>query len=287
MNKIAYFNGSFIPSDQVQISPMDRGFLFADGVYEVIPVYKHALFRAKQHLDRLNNGLVSIRLDDGLEQTDWMRLLEELIERNGGGNLAIYLQVTRGAPAVRDHRFPASSQKPTVFAIANPFQPPDWGDDIRAITLEDIRWKSCHIKSVALLANVLARQQAADQNATDAILVRDGILTEGSASNLFLVKDGVLLTPIKDQRILPGITRELILELASANGIPYQEQDLPVESLANADEVWMTSSTKEIMPVSIVDDKPVGTGKPGPLWQRLFALYQDYKQVACPTRAEA
>ena len=282
MNNVAYFNGEFMLLDQVRISPLDRGFLFADGVYEVIPVYSGGLFRLKEHLDRLENSLKAIALDDNLQPEDWNQLLQELVERNGGGNLSIYLQVTRGAPSVRDHRFPDPACAATVYAVASPFQPKIYDAGVSAVTLEDIRWKFCHIKSVALLANVLARQQAADQNADDAILVRDGLLTEGSASNLFLVQDGVLLTPPKDQRILPGITRDLILELAAANSIRYEERDLPFAALAKADEIWLTSSTKEIMPVGRVDGKAVSDAKPGPLWRRMMAHYQDYKQQVCP-----
>ena len=286
MNNIAYFNGEFMPLKQVQISPLDRGFLFADGVYEVIPVYNSGLFRRKEHLDRLENSLKAIALDDNLHAEDWNRLLQELVERNGGGNLAVYLQVTRGAPPVRDHRFPDPGCAATVYAVASPFQPKIWGDGVSAVTLEDIRWKSCYIKSIALLANVLARQQAADRNADDAILVRDGVLTEGSSSNLFLVQDGVLLTPCKDQRILPGITRDVVLELAAANGVPYEEHDLPLAALAKADEVWLTSSTKEIMPVGRVDGKAVSDAKPGPLWRRMMTHYQDYKQQVCPAASD-
>lgn len=285
MTDIAYLNGEFTPLDQVVISPMDRGFLFADGVYEVIPAYNGRLFRLAEHLTRLDNGLKAIALDDAMDREDWNRLLVELVERNGGGDLAVYLQVTRGAPPLRDHGFPGPDHPPTVFAMVSSFQSKTWRDGLSVVTLEDIRWKSCHIKSVALLANVLARQQAVDRGADDAILVRDGMLTEGSASNLFLVHKGTLLTPLKDRRILPGITRDLVLELAAADGIPHREQDLPVETLDGADEVWLTSSTKEIMPITRVDGRAVGDGRIGPLWRRMTVLYRDYRQRVCPAPA--
>lgn len=280
---VAYLNGRFLPLAQVSISPLDRGFLFADGVYEVIPVFHGHLFRLEPHLQRLAAGLAAIRLDSALVQTDWVALLGQLVDRNGGGNLVLYLQVTRGASETRDHNFP-SVTVPTVFAMASPLKPatgPMYEAGIAVITQPDIRWQACHIKSIALLPNVLARQQAVDQGATDAILVRDGYLTEGSAGNLFLVCDGVLLTPPKDWRILPGITRDLVLELATTHGIDWREQALPVALLNEASEVWLSSSTKELIPVTTVDGRSVGDGKPGPLWRRMHVLYQTYKQQVC------
>ena len=284
----AYLNGEFLPLAQVRISPLDRGFLFADGVYEMIPVYHGQPFRLAEHLRRLANSLAAIHLNSGLERIAWEDLLAELVVRNGGGQLAVYLQVTRGAPEIRDHNFPLTDTQPTVFAMATPLKAmPEtvYRLGISAITCPDIRWGACHIKSIALLANVLARQQAVERGAVDAILVRDGYLTEGSASNVFLVCDGVLLTSLQDQRILPGITRELVLELAAAHAIPYEEKDLPVALLATASEVWLTSSTREIIPVTTVDGRPVGAGVPGPLWQRLMAIYQAYKHAQCPPAA--
>ncbi len=282
---IAYLNGEFLPLAEASISPLDRGFLFADGVYEVIPVYHGRLFRLAGHLQRLVNSLAAIHLECGLEHSDWEALLTELVARNGGGNLAVYLQITRGAPEIRDHNFPAADIPPTIFAMATLLKPlPEapYEEGISAITCADIRWGACHIKSIALLANVLARQQAVAQGAADAILVRDGYLTEAAASNVFLVRDGLLLTPRKDERILPGITREIILELAAANGMPCEEKDLPATLLADADEIWLSGSTKEIVPVTTLDGRPVGDGVPGPLWRRMTALYQAYKQMVCP-----
>jgi D-alanine transaminase len=282
---VAYLNGEFLPLAQARISPLDRGFLFADGIYDMIPVYHGRLFQLAEHVQRLGNSLAAIQLDSGLERTGWEDLLTALVARNGGGQLAVYLQVTRGAPALRDHNFPPPDTAPTVFAMTTPLKPlPEavYRLGISAITCPDIRWGACHIKSIALLANVLARQQAVERGAVDAILVRDGYLTEGSANNVFLVCDGLLLTPLKDQRILPGITRHLVLELAAAHAIPCQEKDLPATLLATASEVWLTSSTKEIVPVTTVDGRPVGDGAPGPLWRRMRELYQAYKQAVCP-----
>lgn len=275
---IAYLNGVFQPLADTRISPLDRGFLFADGVYEVVPVYNGRLFRLQGHLQRLRNSLAGIRLP---VERDWAALLEELVVRNGGGDLAVYLEVTRGAAAVRDHAFPTATE-PTVFAMAGPLKGPDersLREGISAVTVPDIRWSACHLKSVALLPNVLARQQAVDLGADDAILIRDGIVTETSAGNLYLVIDAVIHTAPKDRRILPGITRDLLLELAAANAITYREQDVPAALLAVADEVWTSSSTKEVLAVTRIDGRPVGTGQPGPLWRRMWNLLQDYKRT--------
>ncbi len=281
---IAYHNGEFKPLASVVISPLDRGFLFADSVYEVIPAYDGHLFRLAQHLQRLHLSLTAIGLELAISASAWSDLLNQLVRRNGGGDLAIYLQVTRGAPTVRDHGFPPGPTEPTVFAMASPLKPLPrtvYQEGISTITCEDIRWWRCHIKTTALLPNVLQRQQALDQGVADAILVRDGQLTEATAANVFLVHDQVILTPPRGPWILAGITRELILELASTKGIPYREQELPVTHLRQASEVWLTSSTKEIIPVTRVDHQPVGDGRPGPVWRRLMALLQAYKDETC------
>ena len=276
---IAYYNGDFMPLSEVRLSPLDRGFLFADGIYELVPAYRGQLFRLEQHLDRLLRGLSVLRLDSGFGRDDWRRLFRQMVEHNGEGNLSVYLQVTRGAAATRDHAFP-DEPEPTVFAMTSLLKPIaesilDQG--IAVVTVPDQRWQRCDIKSIALLANVLARQDALDRNAADALLVRDGVVTEAAAGNLFIVRDGVLLTPPKDWRILPGITRDFVLELADRAGITRREVDLPLETVQSADEIWITSSTKEILPVTRLDGSPVGNGHPGPVWQRLIELFQKLK----------
>jgi D-alanine transaminase len=274
-----YLNGKYLPADQPCISPLDRGFIFGDGIYEVIPVYNGHLFRIEEHLDRLDNSLASVAIKTALAHQDWQSLLNELISRNGGGNQSVYLQVTRGV-AARDHAFP-SNISPTIFAMSNPLKPVAaeiYEHGVRAITLEDIRWKYCHIKTIALLPNILLRQQALDAGAVEAILIRDEEVTEGAASNLFIVHDGVIITPPKGPLLLPGITRDLVLELAQQAGIPCRETRIHPDELKTADEIWLTSSTKEILPVTHLDDQPVGNGQPGPLWQQLIKIYQDYKQ---------
>ena len=278
-----YLNGEFLPLDQAKVSVLDRGFIFGDGVYEVIPVYGDQLFRLEQHLQRLDQSLAGIRLANPLSHDRWSSILEELVERNAtesNDDQAIYLQVTRGV-AKRDFGLP-KDVTPTVFVMSNPMSPVGASvreDGVAAITLEDIRWKYCHIKAITLLASNLLRQQALDAGAVEAILIGDGEVTEGAASNLFIVKDDIIITPPKGPRLLPGITRDVILELAETHGIACREDIISENELHAADEVWLTSSTKEILPVTRLDGKAVSGGKPGPMWARVIALYQDYKQA--------
>ena len=274
-----YLNGEFLPVEQARISVMDRGFLFGDGVYEVIPAYGNRLFRLPEHLDRLGRSLAAIRLIDPLSAAEWQTLLQRLIDQRLGEDQGVYLQVTRGPAPKRDHAIPAEV-RPTIFAMANPIPPPDptlAAGGAHAITLTDTRWIRCDIKAITLLANVLLRQEAMDHDAIEAILIRDGLATEGAASNLFVVHGGVLRTPPKGPLLLPGITRDLIVELAAAHSIDCREEPVSAEQLRSADEIWMTSSTKEIVPITRLDEQVVGGGVPGPLWRRMTALYQDYK----------
>jgi D-alanine transaminase len=277
---IVYLNGEYIPADKACISIEDRGFMFGDGVYEVIPAYGGRPFRLEQHLQRLDNSLAQIRLAPPLSHPEWRERLEELIRRNGGGDLSVYLQVTRGR-AARNHAFPDDTP-PTVIATCSPLPEiprETLANGIAAITCEDIRWKYCHIKAITLLPNVLLRQQALDAGAAEAILVRDGTVTEGAASNLFVVKDGHLTTPPNGPYLLPGITRDLIIELARGAGLPCREAAIPAVSLSEADEIWLTSSTREIIPVTRLDGAAVGDGRPGPCWRRLHTLFQQHKDA--------
>ena len=276
---IVYLNGKFLPIEQASVSVMDRGFIFGDGVYEVIPVYGGRLFRLEQHLQRLARSLAEIRLSNPLPVEKWRQCLQELVRRNGDGDQSVYVQITRGA-APRDHAFPKDVQ-PTVYAASSQLKPlpADLAEQgVAAITVEDNRWQRCDIKAITLLANILLRQQAIDQGAAEAILVRDGKVNEGAASNLFIVKDGVVVTPPKGPDLLPGITRDLILELAATHGIDHREAVISPEDLKRASEVWLSSSTREILPVTRLDQRPVGNGMPGPVWRRMMDLYQDYKQ---------
>ncbi len=278
MSPIVYLNGQFLAEDQAFVPVTDRGFVFGDGVYEVIPVYGGRAFRLEEHLHRLGNSLDGIRLPNPLSHNEWANLLNTLIEKNGGGEQSLYLQITRGN-AKRDHAFPEKA-KPTIFVSAAPLKPvpsEQLQKGVAAITLEDIRWKNCHIKAIALLPNILLRQQAIDVGASEAILIREGLVTEGAASNVFIVKDGVIKTPPKSSFLLPGITRDLVLELAAANHISYEEANITPEALAQADEIWLSSSTREIMPVTHLNQTPVNNGIPGPLWHTMIKHYQQYK----------
>ncbi len=281
-----YLNGEFLAPDAARVSAFDRGFIFGDGVYEVIPVFGGRLFRLPQHLARLDSSLREIRLANPLPAGEWQTIFERLVDIQGGGDLSIYLEVTRGA-APRDHAFPPKVT-PTVFAYAAPLKYPpkeQVAQGITAITAPDIRWLRCDIKAIALLPNALLRQQAIDAGAAEAILLRDGLMTEGAASNIFVVKNGRAVTPPKGPLILPGVTRDLVLELALAHGVPCAEAAVSEAQLRDADEVWLTSSTKEVLAITRLDGKPVGSGRPGPLHARMLAIYRDYKRAFCEGRA--
>ncbi len=275
-----YLNGEYLPLDQARVSVLDRGFLFGDGVYEVIPAYGGHLLRFEEHMRRLQNSLDGIALHNPLSREQWLQVLQALMQSNPSPDQSIYLQVSRGPAPLRDHAFPAEVT-PTVFIMVNPLQPVDRSKleaGVAAITLDDIRWRACNIKATALLANTMLRTQATQAGAAEAILIRDGYATEGAASNLFLVHDGVLLTPPNGPLLLPGITRDLVMELARDNGIACEERAISEAELHAADEIWLTSSTKEILPVVKLDGKAVANGRAGPIWCQMIDIYQQYKQ---------
>jgi D-alanine transaminase len=285
--KRVYLNGSFVDPQSAQVSVFDRGFIFGDGVYEVIPVYGGRAFRLKHHLQRLEASLAAIGLGNPLAHAQWQATFEELIRDHADEDQYIYLQVTRGA-APRDHAFPLNI-RPTVFAYSQPLKVPDnelLADGIAAITLPDNRWLRCDIKAIALLPNVLLRQQAQRLGATEAILIRDGYLTEGAASNIFIVRAGRIFTPPRGPFILPGITRDLIIELANSHGIDCLESPITEAELTGADEIWMSSSTKEILPITRLNDKPVGSGRPCTMQARLRGHYDEYKRAFRAGRVE-
>lgn len=276
--QIVYLNGDYLPLSEAKVSVLDRGFIFGDGVYEVIPAYGGRLFRFAEHLQRLQDSLDGIRLRNPHSPAQWQAILERLMQSHGRQDQSVYLQLTRGV-APRDHAFPTDTA-PTVFAMSNVMPTPNPAllkTGIKAVSLPDSRWQYCNIKSIALLANILLRQQARDDNAMEAILVRDGLVTEGAASNVFIVRHGIIKTPIKDMHLLPGITRDLVVELARANQLPCEEIHLPEAELLDADEVWLTSSTREILPVTTLNDRIINNGKPGPVWQKMYTIFQDYK----------
>jgi D-alanine transaminase len=276
MTDQVYLNGDYLPLSEAKVSVLDRGFLFGDGVYEVIPAYKGRLFRLEDHVVRLNNSLNGIRLACEKSVAEWQAIFQPLLENDK--DQYIYLQITRGYAPKRDHGFPEQVQ-PTLFAMCSDIKPfAGRSTGIKAITLEDTRWQRCDIKAIALLAHLLLRQEALDQDCAEAILLKNGYVTEGAASNLFAVIDGELITPPKSNEILAGITRDVILELAAANGIPHHEDIIALEGLQNASEIWVTSSTREIVPVVELDGSAVGDGKPGPVFALMDSLFQAYKQ---------
>lgn len=279
MAQTVYLNGKFLPLEEAAIPVLDRGFIFGDGVYEMIPVYSRRAFRLPEHIHRLQRSLTALRLDSPHTAEQWQTLLLELIERNDGDDLSLYLQVTRG-PAPRDHAFP-KVVSPTVFMMSNPLVVPSAQQvsaGVAAISTRDIRWDRCDIKTTSLLANVLLRQQAEDVGAAEAVMFRDGTLTEGTSSNVFAVERGVILAPPKDQHMLPGITYDVVLELAAANGIAVEIGYFDEARIRAADELWLTSSTKEVLAVVTLDGEAIGNGKPGPMFHRMYGLYQDYKK---------
>jgi D-alanine transaminase len=277
---IVYLNGEFMPLAEARVPVLDRGFIFGDGVYEFIPVYSRQPFRLTEHLQRLQRSLDAIRLANPLTNTEWAKRMQELIVRHAEEDQSIYLQITRGI-AKRAHEFPKDA-KPTVFMMSNPLVTPSLEQietGVACITAVDFRWLRCDIKSVSLLANCLLKQIAVDANAAEVILLRNGFLSEAAASNVFAVRDGVLLAPPKDHLILPGITYDVVLELATANRIPYEVRRIAEQELHAADEIWLSSSTKEVLAVTLLDGKAIGNGKPGALFLRMHALYQDFKQT--------
>lgn len=278
--QIVYLDGEFMPMNEARVSPMDRGFLFGDGVYEVIPVYQRQVFEWPAHLARLKYSLKATSITNPLSDQAWLDMIEQLIKRHDWADQFIYLQVSRGVQIPRDH-LPAADLTPTVYAYTNPLKPVAdhiLQHGIKVISLEDIRWLRCDIKALTLLPNVMAKLQAQAAGVDDVILVRaDGSVSEGSASNLFMVKDQTLITPPNSHKILPGITRLVIEKLARRHHIDLIERDIQQDELNSADELWLTSSTKEALPITQLNGQAVGSGKPGSVWQTLRQHYQAYK----------
>ena len=275
----AYLNGKFMPIAEAKISPLDRGFLFADGAYEVIPVYGRYGFRQEEHMRRFQVSLDGIRLPNPHTPDEWRALIKQIIANAPFEDQQLYIQVTRGADVKRDAAFPVNVPQ-TVFMFTAPMAKPSAemrANGVACVTAPDIRWGRCDLKTVALLANSQARQISVDAGCTETIMIRDGFLTEGSASNVFIVKNGVVLAPPKNNRILPGITYDVVLELAARHGMAHQIRDVTEAELRTADELWMTSSTKEVLAITTLDGKPVGhgalAGTPGPVTRRMHALY--------------
>jgi len=280
----AYLNGEFLPLSEARISPLDRGFLYADGVYEVIPVYSRFPFRMDEHLRRFQDSFDGIRLANPHTTDEWRAIILRLIAETAFDDQQVYIQVTRGADIKRDQCFP-KAVAPTIFLFSAPLSGPSAAQreaGVAVITAPDIRWSRCDLKTVSLLPNILTRQLSADVGATETIMLRDGLLTEGSATNVFVVKNGVIITPPKDHRILPGITYDVVLELAAKHQAPHEIRPITEQELRTADELWLTSSTKEVLAISTLDGQPVGSGaqagKPGPVTRQMSAWFRAYKE---------
>jgi D-alanine transaminase len=280
--QIAYLNGAWMPLAEARVPVQDRGFIFGDGVYEVIPVYAGVPLRLAEHLARLQRSLDALRIANPNSAADWSGLLRDLVARHSWADQCVYLQVTRGI-AKRDHAFPRDAV-PTVFAMSSPLATPSRAEverGVAAVTATDYRWGRCDIKSIALLGNVLLRQVAVDRGAVETVLFRDGLLTEGAASNVFVVSGDWLLAPPKSHLMLPGITYDLVLELAAATGLPHHVREITEEETLGASELWLTSSTKEVLAITTLNSRPVGDGAPGPVFRRMHALYQEFKATHC------
>jgi len=277
---ICYLNGEYLPFADARVSPFDRGFLFGDGAYEVMPVYAGRPFRAAAHCARLRRSLAAIRMEDPHTADEWRALLAALIAMNGGGDQSVYWQVTRGAERGRNHA-PLPQLPRTVFLFSTPLVLPSAAareHGVACVSAHDTRWARCDIKSIALLANVLLRELAVDAGAAETILLRDGHLTEGSSSAVHVVQAGELRTPAYSQEILPGTTRGVVEELAARARIAQRAGPVSEAQLRGADEIWLSSAAREILPVTTLDGAAVGSGRPGPVWRRIYDELQQYKR---------
>jgi len=274
-----FLNGKFMPIEQATVPVLDRGFIFGDGVYELVPVYSRVPFRIDEHLARLERSLHEVRIRNPYSRERWREIIAQLIAHQPYEDQGVYFQVTRGV-AKRDHAFPKGVE-PTVFIMSNPLVNPPAElveAGARAVTAADFRWLRCDIKSISLIGNCLLRQLSADVGAVETILLRDGNLTEASASNVFIVKGDVVRGPAKSNLILPGITYDVVIELAQGAGMPLDIGEVSERDLRAADEIWVTSSSKEVLAIVELDGKPIGEGRPGPVFRRMYQLYQDFKR---------
>jgi D-alanine transaminase len=275
---MVFLNGKFLPIEEAKIPVLDRGFIFGDGVYELVPVYSRVPFRLDEHMTRLERSLSEAGIRNPYSRAQWREIIFKLIDSQPFDDQGVYFQVTRGV-AKRDHSFPKNIE-PTVFMMSNPLVNPPKEQVERggsAVSAKDNRWLRCDIKSISLIGNCLLRQLSAENGAAETILFRDGKLTEASASNVFVVKRGRILSPAKGNLILPGITYDVVAELARANGLPLELRDVTEAEVRGADEVWATSSSKEVFPIVELDGRKIGDGRPGPVFHRMYQLYQEFK----------
>ena len=274
-----FLSGKFMPIEQATVPVLDRGFIFGDGVYELVPVYSRVPFRIDEHLARLERSLHEVRIRNPYSREHWREIIAQLIAHQPYEDQGVYFQVTRGV-AKRDHAFPKGVE-PTVFIMSNPLVNPPAElveAGARAVTAADFRWLRCDIKSISLIGNCLLRQLSADVGAVETILLRDGNLTEASASNVFIVKGDVVRGPAKSNLILPGITYDVVIELAQGAGMPLDIGEVSERDLRAADEIWVTSSSKEVLAIVELDGKPIGEGRPGLVFRHMYQLYQDFKR---------
>ena len=277
---IVYLDGCFLPLDQARVSVMDRGFLFGDGIYEMMPVYGDWVFRLDEHLARLARSLEAIEIPDPYNTGEWKSVVRDLLEKNpAAGDRSVYIEVTRGA-GDRNHIYESTEHVPTVFMLCRPLAARDYSGGVGAITHPDIRWDYCHIKAISLLPAVMLKQRARKAGCLEAILIRNGEVTEGAASNVFIVRDDRVMTPPRGNELLHGITRELVVELLTGVGMCCEETRINEQELHGADEIWITSSTMEVVPVVTLDGKKVGEGTPGPQWRHARELYDAFKRKA-------
>ena len=277
---MVFLNGKFLPIEEARVPVLDRGFIFGDGVYELVPVYSRVPFRIEEHLARLERSLAETRIRNPYSRAEWRDIITQLVAKQPYEDQGVYFQVTRGV-AKRDHAFPRDAV-PTVFIMSNPLVNPPRElveRGAQAVSAKDNRWQRCDIKSISLIGNVLLRQLSADADATETILFRDAMLTEASACNVFVVRRGVIQGPPKSNLILPGITYDVVLELAQSAQLPLEIRNVTEAETRAADEIWVTSSSKEVLAVVTLDGKPVGDGKPGPVFRRMYQLYQDFKRT--------
>lgn len=276
---MVFLNGRYLPLEEAKVPVLDRGFIFGDGVYELVPVYSRVAFRLDEHLARLERSLAETRIRNPHARAQWREIIYRLVDAQPFEDQGVYFQVTRGV-ARRDHAFPKDAE-PTVFAMSNPLVTPareTVQKGAAAVSAQDNRWLRCDIKSISLIGNCLLRQLSAEADAAETILFRAGKLTEASSSNVFVVKRGVILSPPKTSLILPGITYDVVIELARSAGLPLELREVTEAEVRGADEIWVTSSSKEVLPIASLDAVAVGDGRPGPLFGRMYQLYQDFKQ---------
>ena len=284
---MVFLNGKFLPIEDAKIPVLDRGFIFGDGVYELVPVYSRVPFRTEGHLARLERSLAEVRIRNPYTRAQWREIIDQLIARQPFEDQGVYFQVTRGV-ARRDHAFPKDVE-PTVFLMSNPLVNPPRElveQGAAAVTAIDNRWLRCDIKSISLLGNCLLRQVSADAGAVETIMFRDGLLTEASASNVFIVAAGVIAGPPKSNLILPGITYDLVVEIAQLQRMPLELRDVTEAEVRAADELWITSSSKEVLAIVTLDGRPVGDGRPGAVFKRMYQGYQDFKQTVMRQRKQ-